>query len=585
MMSKPILMTLPFVLLLLDYWPLQRLSLAEHDIADGTSKSFLKIPYKGISIQRLVLEKVPFLAITCSSFITTLIMFRNHTAIADLNVISLGLRVSNALVSYVKYLKKLFLPYDLSLMYPYPSSIPLWEVVGAVLILLGISIIAIRLARSMPYLITGWLWFLGSLMPFLGIVQGGLWPEMADRYAYITSIGILQAVIWGVPHLTARWSISTKIYAALMPCLIFSCMAITWHQVGYWKNSIKLFQRVVTATIDNYVAHNILGFEFSKRGDYTSAIDQIHEAIRINPNYAPAYFNLGVAYLGLNNIPEAINAYTRAIQIDPQYVDAHINLGLLLSGEGRADDAIKHFMEALKMRSTSVEARNNLANIFLTKGKIDSAIYHYQKALEYDSQNIDIRNNLGAALYGLGRYDEAEEEFNKTLLLKPQHEGALKGIKLARERKREINGAMVHLNEVLRDEPDNFTVCYKLAELYRARGRTNEAIDHYEKALLINPESEQTLHNLAILYAAEEDFERALSSLQKMRGLNPDDPDVYYNIACIYSRQGKIDEAVENLSGAINRGFDNQDALMTDTDLKNVRETEYYRSIISGGNN
>ena len=129
------------------------------------------------------------------------------------------------------------------------------------------------------------------------------------------------------------------------------------------------------------------------------------------------------------------------------------------------------------------------------------------------------------------------------------------------------------------------TVCYKLAELYRARGRTNEAIDHYEKALLINPESEQTLHNLAILYAAEEDFERALSSLQKMRGLNPDDPDVYYNIACIYSRQGKIDEAVENLSGAINRGFDNQDALMTDTDLKNVRETEYYRSIISGGNN
>jgi hypothetical protein len=284
LLSKPAIMTLPFILLLLDLWPLKRIQVKK----GGVNKRWWGIDISGIPLSRLIMEKIPLLMLSCMSLTVNLISAENRMGLYGSGFRPLSLRCSNAIVSYVKYLGKLFWPHDLFVNYPYPSMIPWWHVITAGLVLVSLTLLVFRLIVRYPYYLVGWLWFLGGLVPFLGIFQAGTWPEMADRYAYLTYIGIFIALSWGIPDLLIKWKNHRIIMALGTSTLILVLTALTWVQVGYWKDSITLFNHVIAMTkktsmnSDNYalaIAYNNLG-----QALYERAISNRPSVITLRPS-------------------------------------------------------------------------------------------------------------------------------------------------------------------------------------------------------------------------------------------------------------------------------------------------------------
>ena len=345
LMSKPMLVTLPFVLLLLDYWPLQRLP---------------TVNPRSAVFRRRLLEKVPFFLL---AFAASVITFRCQTAFGAMRTLTsfpLPVRVENALVAYLRYLGKLFWPAELPFFYPYPAHWPWGTVLAAALILLLVSAAVWMTRRNYPYLLVGWCWFAGTLVPVIGLVQVG-YQSMANRYSYVPYIGIFLSLVWLAEAITRRWLYRQPILVAAGGALILACIPATRAQIGYWKNSEILFQYASTVIENNWLAHARLGQAFSKDGRIDEAIKEYEEALKINPDDADTHFNLANVLCRKGFFDEAIRHYQEVLRLNPNDVGCHNNLGIALFRAGRRQEAVAQFEAALRVEPDNEEARRNLA--------------------------------------------------------------------------------------------------------------------------------------------------------------------------------------------------------------------------------
>jgi tetratricopeptide (TPR) repeat protein len=443
LMAKPMLVTLPFVLLLLDFYPLYRF----HKSADSNNS------YQRPIVFRLVLEKIPLFVLVVMSSAMTFYAQKHGGSVASLDTIPIQARIANALVSYVYYILKMIYPSKLAVLYPHSVILPWWQVTGACLLLLSISFLAIRVIKQSPYFVVGWLWYLGTLVPVIGLVQVGS-QSMADRYTYIPLIGIFIIIIWSIAEFVTRWNDKKIILPTIATAILFVFMTITFLQVGYWENSITLFEHTLEVTSNNRTAHNNLGLALQEQGRIDDAIKHYLEALRIKPDYEDAHNNLGLALQEQGRIDDAIKHYLEALRIKPDYEDAHSNLGVALREQGRIDDAIKHYLEALRIKPDLEEAHNNLGIALQEQGRIDDAIKHYLEALRIKPDYGETHYNLGNALKEQGRIDDAIKHYLEALRIMPDYEDAHNNLAIALFHKGDIDGAIDHFRKALQINPN-----------------------------------------------------------------------------------------------------------------------------------
>jgi tetratricopeptide (TPR) repeat protein len=332
------------------------------------------------------------------------------------------LRIANALVSYVSYIGKMIWPQNLAVIYPFPVvMLPVWQVLGSGLLLVCVSACFLCSLRRMPYLAMGWLWYLGTLVPVIGIVQGGMFPAMADRYVYVPLIGLFIIIAWSFFELAARWYHKKIWFVALITVLLSILVTITWKQAGYWKNSITLNEHTLAVTSNNYVSHNNLGVALEAKGHVDEAIHHYMEALRIKPNYVEVYYNLGIALEKQNRTDEAVVHYLEALRLKPDYFAALYNLGFVLTKAGRTDEAMGYYLEALRIKPDFVEAHFNLGNMMLIQNRTDEAIKRYSEALRLRPDYVDAHNNLGLALYRKGNVKGAIANYREALQINPDY--------------------------------------------------------------------------------------------------------------------------------------------------------------------
>ena len=390
LMAKPMMVTLPFVLLLLDYWPLERFRFGfKPEVSPHSQRSALKAA--------LMLEKIPLLVVSAVSCIITVYAQQAGGAIGSSVAYPFHVRMANALISYVSYIGQMIWPSNLAVFYPYPGVLPGWQVFVAGILLAGITCLAIRFVKSKPWLIVGWLWFLGTLVPVIGLVQVGT-QAMADRYTYVPLIGLFIILAWGVPDLLKRFRYQKFGLAVITALVTITLTIVSWEQVKIWQSSVTLFERALAVTKNNFVAHNNLGHYRLNEGRLTDAIDHFTKAVEINPKFELAYLNLGVALSRQGKIDEAIRSYTRALQVKPDYVVAYNNLGNALYRQGKYQKAISNYLQAMQIDPNYEEAYNGIGAVLIRLGEIEKAVVFFKKALQINPDNTNAQNNLNSTL-------------------------------------------------------------------------------------------------------------------------------------------------------------------------------------------
>ena len=432
LMAKPMLVTLPFVLLLLDYWPLERIRLGQSGMSHaGQHRSATSTKKPKAQAFSPLLEKTPLFVLAALSCLVTFLVQRSGGAVGALEIYPFNIRIANALVSYVSYIIKMFWPQNLAVFYPHPGqSLPLWQAAGAGLLLLAISITVIRLGRRYPYLFVGWFWYVGTLVPVIGLVQVGA-QAMADRYTYVPLIGLLFMITWGVADLLGSWRYGKPALAVAAISLLSALMVCTFLQLKYWKNSITLFEHTLQVTNNNSQIHNNLGNVLTQRGNLQEAISHYTKALEISPNYAEAHINIGVALTKQGRFKEAIKHYSAALKLKSNSAELHNNLGVALYSQGDVRGAIENYLTAVQLKPDYAEAHNNLGNGLAKLGKLAEAEIHYSKALKLRADYPQAHNNLGVALARQGKLNEAIAHFREAVRLAPDFAQARANLELA----------------------------------------------------------------------------------------------------------------------------------------------------------
>ena len=442
LMAKPMLVTLPFVMLLLDYWPLGRTRWV-----DAANRKNTPAP-----LRRLFWEKLPFLALAAASCLATVWAQRAEGAVMPLETVPLGARAVNAVVSYVRYLGKAFWPVDLAVFYPYRLW-PMRMVVGATAALLGVTGGVIWRARREPYLVVGWLWYLGALAPVIGLVQVGS-QSMADRYTYIPLIGLFIMAAWCVPSPTIGQRVARIVATAAAAMLLLVCAVLSRHQLGYWKNSETLFRHALAVTTRNNIAHGALGNVLLHQGRLADAVFEYRAALRLNPNDAGAHNNLGLALARQGKTDEAMAEYRAALQINPRYAEAHTNQGYLLAERGQTEQAIAEYMVALQIKPDDVEAHDNLGNALVRLGRTAEGMTEYEAAIRINPEFAKAHYNLANVLYGQGKLVEAIAEYTMALRIQPDFPQARYNLGNALAAQGKITEAVAEYRATLRIQPD-----------------------------------------------------------------------------------------------------------------------------------
>ena len=489
LMSKPMLATLPFVLLLLDYWPLGRFNLVH------TGSNNQKIPKSNnTDFQRsltlhLVLEKIPLLILSAVSiFLSSLALQRLGIVISTASV-PMQFRIKNALVSYVSYLAKMIWPHNLAVYYPYPLTLPLWQVTGSALLLICISFFVFRAVRPKPYLAVGWLWYVGTLMPAIGLVQAGLWPSIADRFTYVPFIGLFLIIAWGVSDLVVHWHYR-EIKLATMAVALFAILsAITYFQIGYWRNSITLFEHTLDVTYNNHIAHHKLGEALKLQNKTVAAAKQYSEALRIKPDFFATHLNLGIILRDEGKLNEAIDYFNRALRLKPDRAELHYELGVTLDKQLDFDAATRHYLEALRIKADYAKAHNNLGIVLTRQKKDKEAIFHFYEAIRIDPDYADAYCNLGIIYANQRNIEKAILHYKKALYLNPNMAQALYNLSwiLAScedERFRNGEEAVKLAERLCKIAQNNQPLALDaLAAAYAETGRFDNAVTTAKKAL------------------------------------------------------------------------------------------------------
>lgn len=425
LMAKPMLVTLPFLLLILDYWPLQRMNIgfsAKNNLFFSNKKS----------IGFLVSEKIPLLFLSAALSIITIIAQKEGGIVRSIQEFPVAVRLANAAISYVRYMYKMVLPVHLSFFYPYRTDWPLWMILGSTFLIVSVSVYTIKKITTEPFLFVGWFWYVGTLIPVIGLVQVAS-QSMADRYTYIPLIGLFMILAWGIKRVVKKIRcVSTSIFPVVY-ILLTLLMILTWKQVGYWKNDITLFSHAVDVTENNPRSNYHLGIAFQKKGNITKAIEYYNKAIAIKPDFLRARNSLGNALVKLGKYEDAINHYRYALTLKKNNADGHFNLGFALMNLGRNNEAIEHYKKAIEMNRKHGDSYYNLGIMLSRQQKYKQALKCFAKVVEINPKDAEAYNNMGNCLIRLGKIDEAIKSYKMALLINPDYELARENLNIAQQ--------------------------------------------------------------------------------------------------------------------------------------------------------
>ena len=430
LMSKPMLVTVPFVLLLLDYWPLQR-----------------KFSHK------LLIEKIPFFICSFAFCVVTFLVQKSSGAMAGIEIFGPGVRINNAIVSYVSYIAKMIWPSGLAVLYPYHGNeLSETKVIVCGLVILVISICFIYQARRHRFLAVGWLWYFGTLVPVIGLVQVGS-QTMADRYTYMTLTGLFIIIAWSAKEFVPKWRYRNIVLTLSAITVLAASAFVASRQVRYWKNSLTLFEHTLQITENNYIILGNYATCLSNTGRFDESVEEFNKLLRIKPNLAEAHNNFGNVLLKVDRVQEAIEHFKLAIKYKPNFAEAYYNMGNAMKKQGKLEDAISCYKQAIKIEQHLIDAYLNLAAVFNKLARFDETVETCKKALELEPNNATAHGHLGIGLAGAGKIDEAIKEFRI----------------------------------VLSAQPDDVEMHRNLGILLERQGRLREAIEEYRQALKINP--------------------------------------------------------------------------------------------------
>ena len=537
LMAKPMLVTLPVVLLLLDFWPLRRF------------RSGIDGDVKPSSVRTLLIEKIPLAALAVGSCAVTLLV--QGEAIAVGQRVSIPSRLANALVSYVAYLGQFFWPRGLAVFYPHPGdSLSAWAMGGAFVLLLGISAAAVLWSRRCPFLLVGWLWYLVMLLPVIGLVQVGE-QAMADRYTYLTQIGLTISLVWGAAEVSRSWSGRRWACGAGSAIVLAALAACACRQTSRWLDRETLWTHALSCNPQNALAHNNLGAALISQGRAEEAIAHCRAALEIKPGYVHAYSNLGDAWLQNRQFDEAFVNYRKALELTPLDAAIHNNFGTGLAQAGRLDEAVAHYRQALKIVPGDGNTYNNLGNALCQQGKIDESIASFQKALETKPNDVRVHNNLGNALLLKGRADEATRHFEMALEVDPNNPEAQYNLGNVLAGKGRIDEAMARYRKAAASRPDYADAHQNLGVLLHQQGKITEALAQWREVIRLRPKDMVLLNAVARLLATHPDASvrngpEAVELARRAVQLSGErDPALLDTLAAACAEAGRFAEAIE----------------------------------------
>jgi tetratricopeptide (TPR) repeat protein len=560
LMAKPMAVTLPFVLLLLDYWPLRRLH----------NKRW----------PALLWEKTPFFLATAGACVLTVLA--QEQAIVSTAGLTLLQRIEHAVAAYAHYIGAMFFPFNLAVYYPYEVVLPTSVVWASALLLISISLLAIWKVRQQPYLLIGWLWYLGTLVPVIGFVQVGD-QAWADRYTYLPLIGLFIAFVWLAEKL---FSTKARLCVALSGTTAVILLALTAQQLAYWKNSRTLFERTAKVTTDNFMAVTLLGSLLSQEGRVDEAIEYFQRAMRYKPGYPEAHFFLGHAYDQQGKLDEALVEYQKALRAKPIQEQTHIFMAIVLAKQNKLEAAINHYQEALKLNPDSAVPHNNLARIYQTLGRTTEAVEHYEAALRINPKLAIAHNNLGVILLqrDLGR---GTLHLREALKLKPDNGETQFNLALALNQQRQWSEAAELFKKTLPEHLNDPKARYQFALALAHLNRSREAMSEYAAALLLQPDFPEALDGLSWILATDSNASlrngaQAVAMAEQACTLTKRQaPKMLITLAAAYAEVGRFEQAINTLQEARTNALNlKQPDLVTECDrlLAPFRRGESWRT-------
>jgi tetratricopeptide (TPR) repeat protein len=505
LMTKSMLVTLPFVLLLMDYWPLRRL------FPDFGEISQAEEARAGISIGRLIWEKTPLFILSAASCVVTFVAQKTGGAVMRLSTIPIEYRIGNALVSYCDYIVKTFRPIGLAVFYPHPAKdLAGWKVAVAVAVLMTITIVVILLRRR-RYLLVGWLWYLGTLVPVIGIVQVGT-QSMADRYTYLPLTGIFIMLVWLVGDIVAKWRYKAVLVGVAGSAIISTLGVMAFVQVSYWRDTMSLFTHAAAVTKDNYVAYSLIGARYAEKGDLDSAMRAFEIILKISPKDADTLYNVAKSLALRGKTEQALEFYNRVLAILPDDADTHAAIAMMEVDKGNVERAVELYKEGLSKKPDDGGLHGGLGSLYLQMGLVDEAVKELETAVELKADSA-IYGNLAMAVLAKGDSDMA----------------------------------MAYLNKAIKLDPADAEAHYNLGNCYLSQDLPAKAVGEYEKAIKLKPKYVKAYGNLAVSYVRMGRADEAVANFRRVVELEPNSPDGRFNLANILAGTGKIDEALDQL--------------------------------------
>jgi tetratricopeptide (TPR) repeat protein len=511
LMAKSMVATLPFVLLLLDYWPLGRM----HDRREFFALLREKIPLFVVSVGAcLVAARMPGL------------LFPNHIPLTD--------RVGNAVVSYVVYLGQMICPMGLACLYPVvPGGPPAWTVLLAFALLAAITAGVVAWRKKCPCLLTGWLWYLGMMFPVIGIIQISGDAAHADRYLYLPGIGLTIAGTWAAAEWCAGLKYRQPVTAGLMLGAIGVLIALSRAQTSFWRDSKSLWTHALACTSGNFIAHNNLGSALAMDGNFEEAAVQFRNALQVNPSLAEAHRNLGIIFDKTGHAEEAISELQQATDINPNFSKAFYNLGAVLFEKGDTEAAIAKYSRALEITPDYAEAMNNLGIALYGKGEKEKAIALYRQALDINPDYPEALGNLGVALFDKGEKEEAIAQYRRAVKIRPDYAEALGNLGVALLDKGEREEAIAQYRKALESDPKYVKAEYNWGGALASEGKLDEAIAHFRHAVKIKPDYALAYSSLGLVCFEKGETREAVSAWQQALQVKPDQADIQNNLAWV----------------------------------------------------
>jgi protein O-mannosyl-transferase len=547
--SKQMVITLPCVLLLLDFWPLQRISLSTR--RDSVSSALV-----------LLREKLPFFALAFAAGAVAFAMQKAGGSVSSFEAIPMRLRIANSLFAYVAYLSNTFWPANLCAVYPLSSHFRLIGVLAAAILLGAVSALFVFRIRQNPFLVVGWLWFVGTLAPVIGLIQVGS-QSRADRYMYIPAIGLSIALIWGIDALFDSWPRRFQLLAIPSIAGLAACLVCTRVQVGYWHDSERLSRHAIAAVPNNYLGYNVLGKALHDLGRKEEAIRALNEAIRLVPEFPEAQYNLGTSLLAEGKLQEALPHLKKAVEGTPNNANARANLGNVYLKMDKLAQATAEYASAAVLAPDNPVFLQVLGSALLRQSKWSEAATVLTEALKLDPKNADANRNFGIALVNQGKRAEAIRYFSEAVRIQPGNSDMRFNLGLALLEENQPRQAAEQFIECLRINSNETRSHYRLAVALSQQHKTRDAIFHYHEALRLTPEFPDALNELARLLAcAPEDDLREGSEAVKLAEkacamTKNQQPNMLTTLAAAYAEAGRFQDAIAAAQRARNLAASN----------------------------